>query len=81
MYVYGSKPSTISSKAEILLLLPCTFSAHFFVANIVVVALSLVISTVIVNCWSRGSSRRTGPPAILKMVSVQYLRACFDLDL
>jgi hypothetical protein len=38
---------------------------QFFLANIVLVALSLAISAVVINIWSRSQTRIVGPPAIL----------------
>jgi hypothetical protein len=39
---------------------------QFFLANIVLVALSLAISAVVINFWSRNQTRNFGPPAILR---------------
>jgi hypothetical protein len=37
------------------------FVARFFVANIVLVSFSLIVSSIIVNFWSRSSSQLEGP--------------------
>jgi hypothetical protein len=45
-------------------------AAQFSVINIVLVSLSLVVSTIVVNLWSRGVNSLSGPPALVKLVSI-----------
>jgi len=54
-YVPGSYPTT-------------PLIGKYFLANIVIAALSLAISALIVNVWGRSNTRTSGPPAFVKMI-------------
>jgi len=44
------------------------YAGKFFVANIVMVSLSLVVSVVVLNLWNRSKTRCVGPPSFCRTV-------------
>lgn len=44
------------------------YMGQFFLANVVLVGLSLALSAIISNIWTRGRSRLTGPPDFIRVI-------------